>query len=54
MLEWADGFDVTGAFHTIHLFGSAQSNAILAKMPRVPAPVSALIGITLWVPQVLS
>ena len=29
-------------------------NAILAKMPRVPAPVSALIGITLWVPQVLS
>ena len=33
VLEWADGFNVTGAFHTIHLFSAAKSKAMLGRMP---------------------
>ena len=33
VLEWADGYDITGAFHTIHLFSSAKSTNILERMP---------------------
>ena len=33
VLEWADGYDITGAFHTIHLFGSRSATDILARMP---------------------
>jgi hypothetical protein len=33
VLEWADGYDVTNAFHTIHLFGSKKSSDVLAKLP---------------------
>ena len=34
VLEWADGFDVTGAFHTIHLFSSKKASAILDTLPE--------------------
>ena len=34
VLEWADGYDVTGAFKTIHLFGTQKAEAILGKMPE--------------------
>jgi len=38
-LEWADGFDVTGAFHTTHLFSSQKAGAILAKLPEADLTV---------------
>ena len=34
VLEWADGYDVTNAFHTIHLFSSKKASAMLARMPE--------------------
>eukprot|EP00908_Phaeocystis_cordata_P013585 Transcript_24650.p1 GENE.Transcript_24650~~Transcript_24650.p1 ORF type:complete len:462 (-),score=209.51 Transcript_24650:534-1847(-) len=34
VLDWADGFDVTNAFHTIHLFSSKKASDILARMPE--------------------
>ena len=34
VLEWADGFDVTGAFHTVHLFSSKKASDILDMMPE--------------------
>jgi len=34
VLEWADGFDITGAFHTIHLFSDRKASDILARMPE--------------------
>lgn len=35
VLDWADGFDVSGAFHTIHIFSSKRVSDILATLPRV-------------------
>jgi hypothetical protein len=34
VLEWADGYDVTNAFHTIHLFSSKKASDMLARMPE--------------------
>lgn len=34
VLEWADGFDITNAFHTIHLFSSQKSSKVLDKLPE--------------------
>lgn len=34
VLEWADGFDVTGAFHTVHLFSSKKASDILETLPE--------------------
>mmetsp|Transcript_15408 Transcript_15408/g.27556 ORF Transcript_15408/g.27556 Transcript_15408/m.27556 type:complete len:668 (+) Transcript_15408:46-2049(+) len=34
VLEWADGFDITNAFHTIHLFSSQKSSKVLEKLPE--------------------
>ena len=34
VLEWADGYDVTNAFHTIHLFSSAKASDLLARLPE--------------------
>ena len=34
VLEWADGFDISGAFHTIHLFGSGKAAEVLKRMPE--------------------
>ena len=34
VLDWADGYDISGAFHTIHLFGSKKATDILARMPE--------------------
>ena len=34
-LEWARGSDVSGAFHTIHLFSARRVDQILAALPRV-------------------
>lgn len=34
VLEWADGFDVTNAFNTIHLFSTKKSNEILKRLPK--------------------
>ncbi len=34
VLEWADGHDVTGAFHTIHLFGSKKAREVLRHLPE--------------------
>ena len=33
VLEWADGYDVTNAFHTIHLFGGAKARNALHRLP---------------------
>ena len=33
VLEWADGYDCTNAFHTIHLFSSNKASDMLARMP---------------------
>ena len=51
VLEWADGFDISGAFHTIHLFGNAKTSNVLARMPEAdlsarasPAPILQRIG----------
>ena len=35
VLEWADGFDITGAFHTIHLFGGKTASSVLKALPEV-------------------
>ena len=35
VLEWADGFDITGAFHTIHLFGGKTASSVLKALPKV-------------------
>ena len=34
-LDWARGSDVSGAFHTIHLFSARRVDQILAALPRV-------------------
>jgi len=34
VLEWADGYDISGAFHTIHLFGSSKAAAALKRLPE--------------------
>ena len=51
VLEWADGHDVTGAFHTIHLFSSVKSAEVLKRLPKAdlsirPAPAPELPLIT--------
>ena len=33
-LEWADGHDITGAFHTIHLFSGSKASDILKRLPE--------------------
>lgn len=50
LLEWADGFDVTGAFHSIHLFSGTEAKRILAKMP--PADLSARAQSASIVPRI--
>ena len=41
VLEWADGFDVTNAFHTIHLFSSRKASDILARLPEADLTLRA-------------
>ena len=46
VLEWADGYDVTNAFHTIHLFSSKKASDMLARMPEADLSTLSLIHIS--------